>query len=392
MISPTKAGTAGRFVVLLLAMAAVASAQVDWYGYYEAEGDYLQLPSGGLYFGSNKLRVDLEANPSGHIRVGADVVYKTYDGQTRLNFIEFLPKSHWPVLPTGDTLTYFELTFRDTLFLDNVYLEFHHPRFDLTLGRQQISPGVGYAWNPTDIFNVKDILDPTYEQTGVRAVRLGIPLGGALGLTGIIQPGPSWRDSPQFYQAKANLGRFDLAIVYGFQRWTQTGLLAAVTQTRDMGGFTLEGELIGMGVHAELAANQLDYASDNLFYEYVLGLDYTFESSLYLLAEYLHNDFGTAPDAITFDDYLTYFMGERHSLGRDYLFGLAMYPITDVLVGQLFAIINLEDRSAVFNPQVDYSVYENVDLSITTSIFFGEEEDEFGNQDLGVRVRLKAYF
>ena len=31
------------------------------------------------------------------------------------------------------------------------------------MGKQQISLGTGYVWNPTDVFNIKELFDPTYE-------------------------------------------------------------------------------------------------------------------------------------------------------------------------------------------------------------------------------------
>ncbi|MCG2716555.1 MAG: hypothetical protein L6422_09830, partial [Candidatus Marinimicrobia bacterium] len=108
-------------------------------------------------------------------------------------FMDFINQKYWPVFPTEDgmgldTLSNMPYCFSDTLFIDNMFLEFHHKLFDLTLGKQQIAPGVGYAWNPTDIFNLKDLMDPTYENTGISAIKLSIPLAGRITLSGILQP------------------------------------------------------------------------------------------------------------------------------------------------------------------------------------------------------------
>ena len=384
-------------------------AQVDWYGYYEAEADYFSLPDNQFYFGYHKFRLDLDSAPTDRIRVSANLVSKYYDGASTFNFMEFIDQSYWPILPvfdengemvvdsvSGQPLTFiladlpYPLT--DTLFLDNAYLDFHHDRFDLTLGRQQIPSGVGYAWNPTDLFNHKDMMDPTYEDTGVPATRIDVPFGMNMTFTGIVQPGNSWNNSTQYYQMKTGLGRFDLSLLYGKAAYSEIGLLFAGNWDRELGGVNLEGELFGLGARAELAVNRLDYDSDNLKYEFIIGGDYTFDNSLYLLGEFYHNDFGVKVDDTQFDDYLIFLAGQRKSLNQNYFFLMAMYPLGDLLAGSLFGIANLDDGSFAINPQLIYNIFEDVELSLLASVFVGDDRDEFGYQSAGLRLRLRAYF
>jgi len=61
------------------------------------------------------------------------------------------------------------------------------------VGEQQISLGTGYAWNPTNIFNVKDLPDPTYEQPGHTALRADLPVGERGEAVLIYAPGRSGR-------------------------------------------------------------------------------------------------------------------------------------------------------------------------------------------------------
>jgi len=77
------------------------------------------------------------------------------------------------------------ITFSDRTFLDNAYLKLSLKAFDLTVGKQQISLGTGYVWNPTDVFNIKDPLDPTYEQPGHNALRVDVALGNNTTLTAL---------------------------------------------------------------------------------------------------------------------------------------------------------------------------------------------------------------
>jgi len=383
-------------IILLAYLSSSLFAEVDWFGYYESEADYGKVSDKGIFYGYNKLRLDLDTSPSENIRISANVIYTQYYGQRDLNFLDFIDSGFWPIVSNIDmsgldTLSYIPYTLSDSLFIDNMFLQCHHDLFDLTLGKQQISPGVGYAWNPTDIFNLKDLMDPTYENTGISAIKLSVPFGYRTTLSGILQPENSWNETVQYYQLKTGISMFDLSTVYSRSQLTQTGLLGVTTKCHDLYGFNLEGELFGMGIRSELAAHRLD-TRDDLKYEYIIGADYTFVNSLYLLTEFYHSDLGTRAGQTNINDYLVYYSGERKSLNQNYLFALAMYPLGDLLDISAFGIVNLDDKSAVFAPQLIYRIFQNVELSILGSWFIGDNTDEYGYQEFGARFRIRAYF
>lgn len=365
-------------LILIMLLFSLSFADLTWFGYYEFEGDYAKTPETDIYFDYNKLRLDFDTNPTENIHIGGNVVYKMYGGKNIMNISNFVDESFYSALPKS-TVDAMNFEFNDTLFVDNLYMDFHHKFFELTVGRQQLPTGVGYAWNPTDIFNKKDIMDPTYEITGVDAVQLNVPVGSNLSIQGIIQPNKSFDKSNRFFQAKTWLPFADLSVVF------------AQTMQKDMYGLNLEGDLLGVGVRSEITVNDVDGPGDTQ-YEYIVGADYTFENSLYILGEYLYNDFGAKEKETDIYDYLAYYDWQQKSLNRNYLFIMAMYPLTDLMDGSVMSIANLDDNSIVINPQIIYRVYQNVELTIIGNIFLGEKEDEFGYQDIGARVRLRAYF
>ncbi len=384
-------------IILTISLVAGLFAETDFYGYFEGEADLIKMEDTQIYFGYNKFRLDLNSFPSDNITIGANVIFKHFDGTTLMNFMDFVDKSYYPVFPNNlgglDTLSYFPYELADTLFLDNIYLEFHHQLFDLTLGRQQLPSGVGYTWNPTDIFNQKDMMDPTYENQGIDAIQIQIPYKSLFTFRGILQPENKWKRTTQYYEIKSLLGNFDISLLYAQQIDMSTDqFFQANYFKRKMGGFNAEGDLFGFGVRTEIAINEIDNDTDNLKYEYIIGGDYTFENSLYTMVEYYHNDFGVKAEETTFFDYTAFFSWERKSLNQNYLFGMAMYPITDLIDGAFFGIYNFDDQSIVINPQIVYRIYQDVELTFMGNLFFGEESDEFGYQDIGGRIRLRAYF
>ena len=331
--------------------------------------------------------------------------------------MNFIPEKYRPInnpwsssLP--DRMSYLPIEMSDTLFLDNVYLQLEMKRFRMILGRQRISSGVGYASHFLTLFNKKDIMDPTYEQTGVDAVTIEIPIGLGGNFTGILQPKDNWNNSTKYLKYKQNIGRFDISLSYGqkrkvfnyFNHFNFTNMEYNFIQ--DMVGVNIVGEFFGIGVWSELGIYNNNFKDsinfvgihpsyfyeDKNFNEFVIGLDYTFENSLYVMGEFFHTDFGVTIDQLDFTHYLNYFQSNVHGLRQNYLFTNVMYPLTDSFTIGVFNIANLDDQSVVFNPQVQYLLGNNLEIAFIGSIFYGENDTEFGTQDYNFRLRLKAYF
>lgn len=421
MVATGKTIIRQTIIVFLFTAASIIplAAQVDWSGYFESEGDYIQTDHQKMGFGYNKLRLDFSADATENIHIGGDLVARFYWGKTTWNLADFLPPTLIPIsvinMPTN-----IPYTIPDTLFIDNLFLDGYAGKLHYTLGRQQISPGVAYAWNPTDIFNKKDVMDPTYEQSGVDALSLEIPLGGSLLFTGILQPDNDWNGSTRYLRGKLSTGAFDLGLSYGRYllefHHIQPPILefasAITSNSREMLGLSFSGELAGIGMWSEIARTYSHiesylyncYSDESLFWidpdrydngiywQYVAGIDYTTDNSVYILAEYLHNDFGAKKDALTMNHYIDYLSGQMISLNRNYLFTTVMFPWGDSVTAGFFAISNLDDQSAAVNPQFQFTLSNNLELTMMVSAGFGETDSEMAQQQLGGRLRLRAWF
>ena len=100
-------------IFLLLAL---TFAQLDIFGYYESEYDYLQLQNFGCNFGYNKLRLDLESRSSEQVMIAGNINFQLYHGKADWDLIDFIPKS------IGADIESLSFALKDTLFLDNIYL------------------------------------------------------------------------------------------------------------------------------------------------------------------------------------------------------------------------------------------------------------------------------
>ncbi|MEE8478790.1 MAG: hypothetical protein V3S42_02165 [Candidatus Neomarinimicrobiota bacterium] len=378
-------------------------AQTDFFGYIESEFDQLKFANQTYNYGYNKLRLDFETHPDDAVTIGANINIQKYFDNISWNLLDFLPINIWkPIFQPEDYpeemwITEFPIALLDTLYLDNVYLKAGYEHFDLTVGKQQISLGAGYAWNPTDIFNTKQLLDPTYEQTGVNAIRAEISIKGRTNLDVILAPGKDWEESVKMLKFKTGFGRFDMYGTIGQYDWQRTQfnpttfMIDKQNNLRTVIGGSVVGELAGIGIWTEGAWNKMENSND--FSEVIVGCDYTFTNGLYIIMEYLRNQNGVSNrDNLNINHYLQYFMGETHSLMQDYLFGYINYPLNDFVQIGLLGFGNLNDNSVALNPQLLWNLFQDVDFTIMYSHSIGDDNTEFGLQDRGWRIRLRGYF
>ncbi len=389
------------FLGLLIFLPVITAGQVHVSGYFESEYDLLSASGEQYGFGYNKLRVDLEYVFSNEVAFAANVNIQRYVGQTTWNLFDFIPETVWSTAFDPEVLALFAaefpITLEDTLYLDNAFVKLHFPRADLSVGKQQISLGTGYAWNPLDIFNAKLLLDPTYEQTGVNALRLEWSFGERGGLDVIVSPGKDWNNTKKLVQAKSGIGRFDLIAAVGSFTWERSGFDVVTLQDnktsveRLLVGGAIVGELAGVGLWIEGGYNELVEEDD--FGEFLVGADYTFENGFYMLTEIYHN--GYAPmtlEELRFEHYLQVFKGEIHSLMQDYIFCTWMYPLTDFVSIGMLNIGNLSDSSYLLGPQCEWNVFQDVNVSLLLGITGGSKDTEFGLQEWSGRLRIRAYF
>jgi hypothetical protein len=371
----------------------VGMPEVEFFGYFEPQ--YNGMCMDGTYYQLhyNKLRTDLKSSVIANAEFGADVIYLVYHGKTDWNLLDFLPSPISSPLPSH----LFDFTYRDTLFLDNVYARFALSRFALTAGKQQISLGTGYFANPTDLFNVKDATDPTYEQPGHNALRIDLMLSHRLQLMALYGPVEStWERSGKLVRIKAGLGRFDFSVAGGEIEHTTTDFRTMHVRKRHRGvlGGDMVGELVGLGVWGEGAYSFLGDEQDENFYEFLVGADYTFKSGLYTMLEYHHNSLGKS-DYREYDlnDWMRFFIGETRTISRDQLYGFAQYPLGDlVILGGSF-LASVSDRSVALVPSVECSLFENVDLTCMLNLYVGRDGTAYSSKlGNGGFIRCRVYF
>jgi hypothetical protein len=392
--------------VLILGMLAMvlpslmAQEKVELFGYYESQFLGTQLKGKFYQLFTNKLRVDLKSDLSDNISFAANFNLIHYLGKTEWNVLDFLSDDVTSAIPE-DMLSFYTIPFANDVFLDNAYIKLSFKSFDLTVGKQQISLGTGYVWNPTDVFNIKDVLDPTYEQPGHTALRLDIPLSSTYTMTALYSPEETWEKSTKLLQLKGAISHFDYHIiaverVWPFFDYTEFDYenmnFLDVSEKRKMLGGSTVGELLGLGVWAEYAYNWM--ANSKNFYELVVGADYTFDFQTYVMTEYYRNTLGKS-DYKDYDinDWMRFLATEQKAICRDQAYIFVQHPATDLLSIGLQTVYCISDNSVAFVPTLVYSLSDNVEVYAYLNFNLGKEGTVYGkNMGNGGLIRLRAYF
>ncbi|HOX46595.1 MAG TPA: hypothetical protein PK668_23550 [Myxococcota bacterium] len=305
------------------------------------------------------------------------------------------------------------------LSLDRLAVRLSTAYFDLTLGRQAISFGKTYFWNPLDVFQGFDPrqFDRDYKP-GVDAARLDVPLGDTAGLTlvGAFGRSPS-RDAILLDPPGA---RTRVVEEVGVDWYGSAVLLRAYATFWDWdftlqggkvyGGYQVAGGLAGeLGPLEVRAEGGYHFALDGPVELFpapshgsaVAGLGHTFDCSLSLQLEYLYNGAGAPGELLT--ALLRVADGNALHLGT-HLLGLSVsYELTGLVKGSLAFLVSASDGSSLLQPGLSASVSDEAELVAGALIAFGARptgpsalqpglQSEFGTYPNFYYLEFKYYF
>lgn len=371
-------------------------AQFDISGYTEPQ--YLFLDNGQARESSawNRLKIDTKFKPADGVTIEADAISLHYFKRYDVNLADFLPERIRQSLPPQ--LWKIPVTSpRDSLYLDNAFLRLSKGKADVTIGKQQLEFGPGYFCNPVNMFSRKDIIDPTYEKTGHKAIRGDFTLAPRSVLTVFATSDDDLdhiSDVGSAVRLTVPAGHFDLGFTLAERAWTLGNYLTGdlSPQQRYLYGFDAVGELLGAGVWTEFQYSQMKRDDD--FYELLFGVDYTLKNRLYLMAEYYHGSLAASDtETMSLSDWMRYFNNEVLAASSDQLYLYSEYPAGDWLKLGLAVLTSLNDSSCALVPSVRYNIQQNLMLTFIGQVYTGRDGTAFGTQlGNGGLCRLTCYF
>ena len=372
--------------------------ELDIFGYYENQTSMEFVDNETNFLTYNKFRLDFNKDIAEDITFNSNIVFNNYNGAKEINLLNYFPDKvvtdylNQTEMSISDIANDYQIKMEDDIILDNVYLSIYSKHFNAIIGKQQIALGTGYAWNPTDIYNSKNILDPTYEKKGVNALKLEIPYSMNGTFSTAISIDKNWEASTKSIQVDQTFLGYDFQFNYSGKQLTQMDYYSFVESknNQNLFGFSFAGTLLGLGIWSETAYNKISH-SDN-FTQSVFGLDYTFENGLSLMSEYYYNELGEENSKnYNFNSWSDLFANGTN-LGQNYLYFGESYSLGELTDLSNNAIINIDDQSVNYIPRIDYSFSDNLEFVIMASLGFGNADSEFANFNNGIFGRIKVYF
>ncbi len=288
--------------------------------------------------------------------------------------------------------------------LDYLYGAASFGPLDLRVGRQPLAWGTAYAFNPTDLANPDSLADfAGIEPPGIAAVTASLTPGASWGVEGYVGfedrtrratagRGIASADQLPFgVRARAFAGVWDIGA--GFVRAVEgvagpDGNLALRVEERVTA--EVAGSIGATVVYAESAlrtgrdAGRLSRALDA-----ALGLRVDPFDHILLQAEYHRRGRGAArPEDYAPADRLT-----GRLAARDYLVAVGTASMArDTLRLQLAALRNLNDRSMVLIPELEYEWRPDLLVGLGASLFAGPEASEFDGRVNGLDLGRPQLF
>jgi len=272
--------------------------------------------------------------------------------------------------------------------LDRLYLAVVGEKGSLRIGRQAITWGNGYVFNPMDLFN-------PFPPTAIdRDYKVGDDmLNGqySLGQFGDLQGLYVARRNPDNNQVETDQASLaaKLHLAYGTSEFD-----AMVSKH-------FEDHVIGLGSRGYLKDTAwrldatwtfLDDGDDYL--SVVANLDYSwvwFKKNFYGFVEYFYNGIGKSDYAEALldpdiDERLA--RGELFVVGRNYLSGHLQVELHPLVKASLTAINNIEDPSGILQPYLVWDATQNLQITGGLNFYYGDKGTEFGGFTLpGTQLR-----
>ena len=249
-------------------------------------------------------------------------------------------------------------------------------RTQVTIGRQRIAWGTGFAWNPTDLLNpFNPAAIELDEKAGIDAVHVMQPTGDFSRLELVLAPGRQASQGSFAARYGFHVGEYDISVMGGaFRKHAVVG-----------GDFA--GYLGNAGLRGEMA---LTFQNDTPALRAILNSDYNFQGGYYVMLEAYWN----GPGASSFENYnyAALLDGSVFNLGRTYLAATIAKSLSPLTSLSLYALFNLVDGSSLAGPSLGYSLGQNLELAGAAYLFLGNSESEFGLFENAYFISLQWYF
>lgn len=256
---------------------------------------------------------------------------------------------------------------KNPLLLDlrKLYVSLYLPFADISIGRQIINFGKGVVFSPVDAFSLVELQDLNLRKSGSDIFNAQIPLGNLSGVDLIVEMPFMDHGFSSALKIFTTVGSFDL----GFLGIYKNANNNPNVEDEILSGVTFKGDL-EIGVYGEAALHTL-LDDKSIFFEGMLGADYSINGKWIFALEYLYKQKGW----------------QLSQWGEHNIFGSIQFIINELSNISGSFIYNFEDKAALGTLQFYYNILQNVN-----TIFYVQGIDSDVGTYLKYSVRAEVKF
>jgi len=275
--------------------------------------------------------------------------------------------------------------------LDRLYLAWTPQWGSIKIGRQAITWGNGFVFNPFDLFNPfpPTEIDREYKVgDDMLNVQFSMPKNGDLQGLYVVRRNPDTHSVASDQSSLA--GKLHVAA-----GTTEFDLMAASNYEDDVMGIGSRGNLADAAWRLDATWTLPEIGDDYL--SLVANMDYSwvwFDKNFYGFIEYYFNGLGEDdyPDAVQDPAIVEQLArGDLYVLGRNYLSGhiqVELHPLFKIF---FTAINNVADPSGILQPYATWDITQNLQMTAGVNVSYGAKGSEFGGFTLpGTDIRTKS--
>jgi hypothetical protein len=288
-----------------------------------------------------------------------------------------------------------------SILMNRANIKYQSQHVNVIMGKQIIAWGSGYIWNPTDVINNKNPMDPTCQPKGVTALNVDVSPSENLLITGVFAPKEKFKSSNEGLRIKYFGNNSDVAL-----SWSLKGnrVINLFYPDNVLFSYGLDYNFVSSNGHnlwLECSYEQPYYwgkkdslSSDKIFDEKqnvqsIIGYQYAF-SKVRLITELYYNQIGythknrpkvdsngklVSSDTNKIPNVLLVkaLMGEIAGTGFLYYDIGCMYTINRHHSIRAFSLLNLADMSLMVRPEYEWSPLQCLRVNLIADIFVGNK-------------------
>ncbi len=374
---------------MLLAPGGVAAqTEVRVTGYLEHQYSVSYTAGRFTQLDYDRVRVDANARAGRDTRVSIAPVWQLFRGDTKIQLTYVLPDFLDPLV---DTLS---VPIENRLYLNHAYISLRPGPFEITIGKQYLAWGAALAFNPTELFRPRNVLEPSYEREGIGALTIQLPLGPLSDITAGYVPDGSFTNSGKLLRVRHHIAGYDLSTLAALTGEaalpTTLSLQLPDEQQRFTLGGDITGEVLGLGAWLEIAWSDL---AGQQWTEATVGTNYTLDAGTRLMLEAHYNGRGEWEAPYSPVRWAGRITGGLRSMSRLLFFSSVVHPVDEFQLWNIgLSSLASVDGSAVLIPSVAYAFAQDVDLLFNGLVYIGPDGTEFSGKRAGAFIRARVYF